>query len=146
MSSDTKVYDSNAVDLIAVAIPINDGRAENFVSVRPLSPAFETEVGADGEVTRYATHDNRCTVMVRLKRSSSHNSQLAAIHAADRSSTGGAGLGGFLLKDNTGATLIASDKCWIKQLPEWEMGKAVGDVEWEFEMVLQPEAAFPGGN
>lgn len=142
----TKVYDSNAVDCIAVTIPITDGKADNFVSIAPTGPAFETMIGADGEVTRFATHETRVKIKIRLKRSSSHNEQLAAIHAADRASTGGAGLGGFLLKDNTGSTVIATDKAWIESLPEWEMGKGVGDVEWPLEGVLPASQALPGGN
>ena len=142
----TKVYDSNAVDCIAVTVPITEGKADNFVTVSPTGPAFETAIGADGQVTRFATHEERVKIKIRLKRSSVHNSQLAAIHAADRASAGGAGLGGFLLKDNTGATIIATDKAWIESLPEWEMGKGVGDVEWPLEGVLAPAAALPGGN
>lgn len=146
MSGDTKVYDSEAVDCIAVTVPITDGKAENFVEVTPKGPAFDTEAGADGEVTRFATHERRIDVKIMLKRSSVHNAQLAAVHAADRLSTGGAGIGGFLLKDNNGSTIITCDKCWVKALPVWQMGKAVGDVTWELEGVLPPAAALPGGN
>jgi len=146
MSGDTKVYDSEAVDCIAVTIPITDGKADTFVKVTPKGPAFDTEAGCDGEVTRFATHERRCMIEIGLKRSSRHNAELAAVHAADRESTGGAGIGGFLLKDNNGSTLIACDRAWIVQLPDWEMGKAVGDVTWQLEAVVSPLAALPGGN
>ena len=146
MSGSTKVYDSEAVDCIAVTIPIKNGKADTFVKITPKGPAFETTAGCDGEVTRSATHELRVDIEIGLKRSSEHNSELAAINAADRSSTGGAGIGAFLLKDNNGATIYACDKAWIVQLPDWEMAKGMGDVTWQLEGVMQPIAALPGGN
>ena len=141
-----KVYDSKEVTVIAVAIPLTDGLADNFVEVAPKGAAYDTEIGTDGEVTRFSTNEKRVDIKITLKRSSSHNAQLAAVHAVDRSTTGGAGIGGFLLQDNQGSTLIACAHAWIKQLPTWQMGKAVGDVTWELEGVLEAPAALPGGN
>ena len=142
----TRVYDSEAVDIIAVTIPITQGRAEEFLRITPRGPAFEDEQGADTEVTRYATHERRVDISVSLKRSSPHNAQLAAIHAADRESTGGAGIGGFLVKDNNGSTIYACDKAWITSLPDWQFGRAVGDVTWTFTAVMAPLTSLPGGN
>lgn len=147
MTERFSVYDGEAVDLIAVGIPINDGRAdERFISFKPKGPAYESIIGADGSVTRIATHERRYDVEVTLKRSSSHNPQLAAIHAVDRMSTGGAGVGVFLLKDRNGSTLIAGDKCWIVQVPDYEFGKGVSDVTWKFEVVCNHAAVITGGN
>ncbi|MCK9604727.1 MAG: DUF3277 family protein [Candidatus Omnitrophica bacterium] len=143
---DYKNYDSNAVDLVICAVPITDGRAENFVKITATEDAFGTEVSADGEVTRFATHNDVADVEVTLKRSSKHNQQLAAIFAADRLSTAGAGVGVLLVKDRNGASVFASDKCWIKKLPDWQSGKAVGDVTWQLQCVIKPLGAIPGGN
>lgn len=144
--SDTKFYDSNNVTLVAVALPITDGRADPFVKITPRGPAFEDEAGIDGEVIRVATHERRYDIEVMLRRSSVHNAQLAAIHAADRQSTGGAGVGAFLLKDNNGSTIFASDNCWITEMPEWELGKGMSDVTWKLVAVINDLAALPGGN
>ena len=141
-----KNYDSNAVDLILCAIPITDGRAENFVKITAAEDAFGTESGCDGEVTRYATHNEVYEAEVTLKGSSSHNEQLAALHALDRMSAGGAGVGIFLLKDRNGATLFASDKCWIKKPADYETGKQRGDVTWPVTFVAKPLGIIPGGN
>lgn len=141
-----RVYSSKEVNVIAVTIPITTGRADQFVQVTPVGPAYDDEISEDGEVTRFETNETRIDVKIMLKRSSPHHAELAAIHAADRSSTGGAGIGGFLLKDLSGATLYACDRAWIKGLPDWTMGKAVGDITWELRGILKPIAGLPGGN
>lgn len=141
-----KEYDSDNVTLVVCAIPVVSGKADPFIKLTPRGPAFEDEISIDGEVTRYHTHEGRIDGEVTLKRSSDHNQQFAALHAADRESSGGAGVGVFLLKDNNGATIFAGDKCWITSLPDWEMGKGVSDVTWKFVAVINPIGAIPGGN
>jgi hypothetical protein len=141
-----KNYDSNAVDLVLVGIPITDGKADPFVKVAPRGDAFEDDIGVDGEVCRCATHECRYDVEVTLKGSSKHNQQLAAILAVDRESTGGAGVGVFLLKDNNGATLHAGDKCWLTAAPAQEFGKNKPDVTWKLTVVMKNYATIAGGN
>lgn len=141
-----KNYDSRAVDLVLVGIPITDGKADPFVKVSPVSDAFEDDVGVDGEVCRYPTNDPRYDVEVTLKGSSKHNQQLAAILAVDRESTGGAGVGVFLLKDNNGATIHAGDKCWLVASPPQEFGKNKPDVTWKLRVVMKNFATIVGGN
>ena len=141
-----KEYDSDNVTLVLCAIPITKGKADPFVKLTPRGPAFEDDISVDGDVTRFHTHEHRIDGELTLKRSSEHNQQLAALHTADRSSSGGAGVGVFLLKDNNGATIYASDKCWLTSLPDWEMGKGISDVTWKFTAVIGPVGAVPGGN
>ncbi|MFA4972196.1 MAG: phage protein [bacterium] len=140
-------YDSEAVDLVVVGIPITDGKADTFVTITAREKSFEAVAACDGLVTRYATHNRLYDVAVTLKRSSSHNSFLAALHAVDRNSAGGAGVGVFLLKDRNGSTVIAGDKCWIEKIPDnYSFGKDVGDVTWNFCVVATHAAVLPGGN
>jgi len=146
MSNRLAVYDSNQVDLIVVAIPIVDGRADDFVTVEADEEAFLTEKGADGHVVRYSTNNRLYKVKVKLKRSSEENQKLAALHGLDTNVPNGAGIGAFLLKDNNGATLMAAASCWIEKMPSWQMGKAVGDVEWMFAVVASPITMIGGGN
>ena len=141
-----KVYDSRAVDLVLVGIPITDGKADPFVKLAPRGDAFEDDIGVDGEVCRYPTNEVRYDGELTLKSFSEHNQQLAAILAADRESTGGAGVGVFLLKDNNGATIHAGDKCWLKRMPDQEFGKNKPDVVWMFSVVMKNYAAIVGGN
>lgn len=143
---DTKIYDSKNHTLVLVALPITDGLADPFVKVTPRGPAFEDDAGICGEVIRAATHENRYDIEITLKGSSVHNAQLAAIHAADQLSPGGAGVGGFLLKDNNGSTIYACDRAWITEAPGVERGKLPGDVTWKAVAVITPLAAIVGGN
>jgi len=141
-----KVYDSRAVDLVLVGIPITDGLADPFVKITPVGDAFEDDISVEGEVTRFPTNECRYDVEVTLKGSSAHNQQLAAILAVDRVSTAGAGVGVFLLKDNNGATLHAGDKCWLTGSAPQEFGKNKPDCTWKLRAVMKPYASIVGGN
>jgi hypothetical protein len=145
MSAPTKVYDSNAVDVIICAIPIVDGRAEEFIRVTPEGPAYEDVIGADGHVARYATHERRYTVEVTLLNTSEEHAKLMALHILDTNSKNGAGVGVFLLKDNNGSTLLAGSKCWITKAPDMTKGKAVGEMTWTVRVVADTSTMFMGG-
>jgi hypothetical protein len=140
------VYDSEAVSLIVCAIPINDGRAEEFVVVEQDEDSFGLEQGADGSACRYAMKPTLYTVTVKLKGHSSENAKLAALHAADCASSNGSGVGIFLLKDNNGSTLMGADKCWIQKPAAGAFGKTRADVEWILKVVATPAQMLLGGN
>lgn len=140
------VYDSEAVSLIVCAIPINDGRAEEFVTVEQDEDSFGLEQGSDGSACRYAMKPTLFTVTVKLKGHSSENAKLAALHAIDTSASNGAGIGIFLLKDNNGSTLMGSDKCWIHKPAPAAFGKTRADVEWVLKVVATPSQMLLGGN
>jgi hypothetical protein len=146
MTKRLAVYSSKAVSLVCCAIPIEDGRADEFVTVEADAEAFAPEVSADGVVMRYATGNTLYTVTVKLKGYSAENSKLAALHALDTNTENGAGIGAFLLKDNNGSTLMAADKCWIQKSPGVMLGKTRGDVDWVFKVVATPAQMLVGGN
>ncbi len=146
MSKRLAVYSSKAVSLVICAIPINDGRADEFVTVDADEEAYNTEVSPDGAVIRYDTGNSLYTVTVKLKGYSAENIKLAALHALDTSSSNGAGIGAFLLKDNSGPTLMASDKCWIQKAPPAGFGKQRPDVDWMIKVVASPSQMLLGGN
>lgn len=146
MSKRLATYDSNQVDLIVVAIPINDGRSDDFCAIDAEEEMFKTESGADGHVCRFKTNARVYKLKIKLKRSSEHNQQLAALHALDSNTPNGAGIGAFLLKDNSGATVLAGGQCWIDKCPAWQHGKAIGDVEWPFTVIGDPITMLFGGN
>jgi hypothetical protein len=141
-----KVYDSRAVSLVLIGLPITDGLGDPFIKVTPRGDAFEDDSGVDGEVCRYPTNECRYDVELTLKGYSSHNQQLAALLAEDRISTAGAGVGVFLLKDENGATLHAGDKCWLTAAAPQEFGKNKPDVTWKLTVVMKPFATIVGGN
>lgn len=146
MSKRLGVYDARNVVLIAAAIPIKDGLADEFVTVEADEDAFTEETSPDGAVLRAATGNTLYTVTVKLKGYSEHNAQLSALHALDVNSLNGAGVGLFLLKDNNGSTLMSSNKCWIKKAPPKTFGKTLPDCEWVFKVVGSPTQMLVGGN
>jgi hypothetical protein len=140
-------FDSEAVDVVFMGIPIRDGRAADaFLTVEPDEEAFKSEKGADGLVVRYATHNRLYNVKIKLKASSSENIKLKLLHAADTQSTNGAAVSPFLFKDNNGSTLMAGGQSWITKAPPWQIGQSNGDVEWQGQCVADVVQMIFGGN
>lgn len=140
------VYDSDAGTLIVAGIPIKDLRAETFLEWEPEGDAFGDEAGADGGVTRYATHEKRYKVVLTLKAASEHNQQLSALHATDTSGPNGVAIGPFLYKDGTGVTVLAGAQCWIVKAPKMDAGIKRGDLPWNLRVISSPTKAIVGGN
>jgi len=126
-----KNYDASEVSLIVGAIEIDSGRAKGpFVRVEMESDDFDDDVGADGEVVRWKTHDRRATVTVTLMASSASNQALSALSNLDRLTPNGAGVVPFLLEDRNGDTVLESLECWVKKQPPVEYGAEPGTREW----------------
>lgn len=138
-------YDIAAVDCIVAGIPMKDGLVS--VALAMEGDAFADEIGADGHVCVYATHESRCNVDITLKGSSEEHAKLSAIHAAARNATNGLAIVPFMLKDNNGTTVVATDGAYIKKLPDKTYGASPGDVTWNLRAVLNaPLNAIIGGN
>lgn len=138
-------FDINAVDIIVGGIPLKDGLVS--AEVAPEGPAFADEIGADGHVQRYATHETRANLTVVLKGSSEENQKLSALHAADVATESGAGVVPVLVKDNNGATLISTSSGWVTGMPTKPFATSAGDVTWTIRLVLNtPLTWIVGGN
>lgn len=146
MSNRVVVYDSEAGDLIVSGIPIKDGRAEEFFTYEPEGDAFGDEIGADGHVVRYATHERRYKATIKLKGSSQENQKLTALHALDTNAANGLGIGPFIYKDNTGVTVLLGAQCWIVKAPPLGIGVKKADVEWPIRIIASPVTSIIGGN
>jgi hypothetical protein len=145
--AETKVYDLKAVTMVLADIPITDGLGENDVlAITPEGDAFGDSIGGDGEVCRHATHERRYTLELTLMNSSKHHQQLAALHAADVSTTGGSGVGAGFVKDNNGATIMAWAQCWVAKAPDLTIAKERGESTWKFRAVASPATVIQGGN
>lgn len=142
-----KVFDAKNVTVVLADIPIKEGlAADGFLTISPEGDAFGDELGADGEVVRYATHERRYTVELTLMNSSKHHQQLSALHGADVNATGGAGIGAMFVKDNNGASLLAAPQCWIQKAPDLTFASERGTSTWTFRAVSNPAAMIVGGN
>ena len=139
------IFDILGCDIIVGAIPIKDGLVS--AEVAPEGAAFADELGADGHVVRYATHEVRANLTIVLKGSSNENEKLSALLAVDVSATNGAGAVPVLVKDNNGATLISATAGWVTQAGTKNMGASPGDITWVIRLVLSsPLSWIVGGN
>ena len=140
-------YDANAVTLVLCGIPITDMRApKGFLKLSKAADEYGTSEGTDGGVIRWHVGSRLCDGEVTLLDGSLHNQQLSALLAVDTLSTNGAGVSILLAKDNNGATLVASDKCWISKRPETAKGRESGERTWKFQFVANNAQFIDGGN
>lgn len=145
MSSRLGIHEARNVTLVVMAIPITDGLPkDSFVKI--TSPeAYGTTQGLDGNVIRHRINDRIYVVELTLMASSEHNVQLAALHGIDATAFGGAGVGAFFLKDNSGTTLLAGEQCWIAQGPEIDYAEEPKDRVWTLNVVADPHTMIAGG-
>ncbi len=132
MSGEFHIYDPNDVSLIAAGVPIEGGFADGtFIEVVQDSDDFVDVVGADGDVTRSKTNDRRATITITLGQGALGNQLLSAVSNLDKSSSGGAGVGPFLLKDNQGTTIFSAEKSWVAKAPDAGFDKTAGSRAWK---------------
>lgn len=139
-------YDSDEVQVIISGLPITDLRAETFVTIAQRNDRYTEDEGADGGVVRNSTHSKLYDITLTLLGGSNGNNILSALAIADAAQTNGAGVVSFMIKDGNGSTLYATDKCWIKKLPDAGFGMSREDVAWELVCVFEPTSAFLGSN
>ena len=140
------IYDSESVALIIGGIIISDLTDDPFVTVTKRNDTFADDEGSDGGVIRHNTHSRTYDITVSLLGGSADNQVLAALAVVDATSTNGAGVVPFLLKDNNGATLYTTDSCWIKKPADAVFGMNRPAVAWELSAVIDPANAITGGN
>lgn len=143
-AGDLRVYDPDQVLVIVAGIPLSGWADGEFVRVEYESDAFEDVCGTDGEVSRSKTNDFRATVTVRLMQTSPSNALLSALHTADRNTPGGVGVGPFLLQDQSGSSLLAGEKCWIRKAPPSSWDRTPTEREWTIRVARLEQ--FEGGN
>ena len=139
------VYEATEV-VISAPIPITDGLAEdNFLRVI-FPERFATIVGCDSRILRYAKLNQLAQVELRLKGFSPHNQELSAMHIADVTRNDGSGVGGFLVRDETGVSTFSAARSWVTKLPDLQFGEQREDVLWTFACIYIPEGCIIGGN
>lgn len=128
-----------------VIILVNNNALTGFAEDSMIKGVRSSEkrsmsVGCKGEVTFCTSADNRGEITIKLKDTSPSNNVLMSLYQSDKefpfacvdlNSTNGGDLG------------IAGSRCKIKNLPEFNRGKSVGESEWVL-LVADYEAAFAG--
>ena len=127
-----KTYDPKMIVITFGAVPISGYAEGTFVRVNRSGDAFSKSKGAGGDVERVNRNQGDFEVSVTLQQTSSSNSELSAILAADQVSN--AGVFPLTIKDLlTDKVLFFAPQAWIRKDPEWEDGDELNSREWTFD-------------
>lgn len=140
----TRIYNSDEVTVSFAGIPIEEPIDGEFLTITWTSDGFTSTVGANGEVARSKTNDNRATIEIRLMQTSPTNAALSAVWLADKNAPGGAGIGGFLVADLNGTSLHTAGNAWIRRSPDVSYANEPGERVWTIEVDNLRD--FSGGN
>lgn len=140
----TKFYDPDQVLVYFNGVQMEGFADGEFITVEQKADAFQSVVGSDGEVARSKSNDRRATATIKLLQTSSSNALLSAILNIDLNTSGGAGVGTFLMQDLQGTTLVQCDSSWIVKYPDDSMDRTAKSREWQIEMANA--FRFEGGN
>lgn len=144
-SSNHNNYSSDEVSVILGSIPITGGRGtDTFLSVAYNEDAYTLVVGSDGETARSKSNNRSAQITLTLMYTSPVNKKLSALFNLDLNTPGGAGVVPFFCRDNNGDTLLAGKNCWIMKLPDFELGRETGELEWVLECATL--TSFLGGD
>lgn len=123
-----KQYDPKKIVITFGGILIQGYADGTFVNAERSEDAFETSVGAGGDVTRVRNNNRTGTVTLTLQSESLTNDLLSAKAAVDEAS--GRGVGSLFIKDLNGTTLVRAESAWIKKMPGTEYADSGGNREW----------------
>jgi hypothetical protein len=141
------VYESKVVRVVFGGIPLDDGRSDPFFKIAPMGDAYVLEgPGADGHVAMCGTNNDTYEITLSFKGTSSVNEALSAIHIADRKAFNGAGIATLTCIDESGSTIIQTDRCRIMGMAEQSFGITKPDTTWKLVAVIEPGGFILGGN
>ncbi len=123
-------YDPSQVSIVFSGVLMDGLGEDTFLALAKNAEAYTTTVGVDGKVTRNKILDKTGTFTITLSSSSNVNDQLSAIYNLDQLTPGGAGIGPFTVRDNSGRTLLHAPEAWISTAPDLEFGQENGENEW----------------
>lgn len=127
----TKTYDPKQVVVTFLGVPLQGFADGTFITITPSAERFTKAVGADGEVARGKSNDNTSEVTLTLIQTSESNTYLSSVQLADR--TTNAGAGPLSIADLQGQSLFFTESAWIRQEPDVEYAKEVGERAWVFD-------------
>lgn len=139
-----RTYDFKAVSVSFANITLQGFAESDGVTIDNESDAYGDVQGVDGETTRFRTNDDRANVTIRLMQSSSANDQLSALHALDKLTPNGAGIGTFNVKDTNGTSLYNGENAWIQKAPQAVFDRSAKEREWKIRVAKL--VRIDGGN
>ena len=125
-----KTYDPTSVFIAINGLPLDGWADGSFITIERDEPAFTTQVGADGEVSRSKNVGNTATAKISLHQTSKANQILWEMYQADRLS--GGGIGAFMMRE--AGNIVLAAECWVEQVPTVEYAKEGGPREWTIKL------------
>ncbi len=126
------VYTATQVSINIGGIPFDSLLAKDeFLRIEKAEDDVSYEASADGGGTLNVTRNTEHTVTLVLKKTSPANLKLSAMHKAGRLTAQGILIVPCVIVDRgSNGDLFATDKAWIKRLPDETYGAQAQDVEW----------------
>jgi len=123
-------YDPNDI-IISVDGTVMNGFADGtFISITQNNPLWAITSGAGGESARSKSNDHSASIDLTLMQSSASNQVLHAYYRLDLMFNTGKFV--FIVRDNSGSTIMTCN-AWVKQTPNIEYAKEIGDYTWSIE-------------
>jgi len=134
-------------NLAEVAISINGiemtGFGENdAITVEYAEQAWQTVVGADGEVTRSRTNNELARATLTLMQTAVANAALQAAVFADKEF--GTNIFAFSLEDLQRSEVLFGSDCYIEQSPTKAFNKAAAERVWVIVIPVLNESPLSG--
>ena len=129
-----RVYDPDQFSLVICGITPHGYADGSFITVKMVTPMFQSAVGTDGEVTRSRSNDRRADIELKLMSTSDSNDLFSALAAREANRQNGAGVGSFLLKDRNGRTELSASECWLVKEPDIDLDRTPKERVWLFEV------------
>jgi Protein of unknown function (DUF3277) len=125
-----RTFSPKKVGISYGGVPITGFAPDTFIKVSFEKDAFETDVGADGEVARLASADESGTIEVTLLQSSPSNDYLSSMLSTDRLTN--LNTAPFFAKDASGTSQVLASEAWIKKAPDFELSGSKTPRTWVF--------------
>lgn len=115
---------------VTVGTQILSGFGDDVVVAGRLNDQWTDTSGADGEVVRVNSNDQRGDITITLMQTSKSNAYLAALIAADRAS--GTGVIPITITWADAGITISTDKAWCVRDPEIKVNKTGNTLVYKF--------------
>lgn len=126
--------DPDDFSVIFNGIPIEGFAEDDWIDIEYDTEGSQDQIGADGRVVRYTSHDQRATVTFSLTPGSPSNKILSTMYNAGRHTPNSIGVGPILIRDKEGLTVYAGTESWIQSLPKMTIGQKLSNREWKIRV------------
>lgn len=128
-----KSYSPDTVSVVVGVLALSGFADGTFVQIEPMTDGVSSQSGADGEVARAISLDQRHTITITLQQTSPANTYLSGLADADRIS-GGNGVVAIAVTDLRGETLFGGTG-WVVKKATATYSKEIETREWQIEAV-----------